>query len=170
MMRTSTARVAAPVLLALALAGISGCGILDETPEPAVRDETSGEITESSEADVFSLQVGDCLNDASQSEEVEEVSSVPTVPCDQPHDSESYAATDMPEGEYPGDQAIIDASDTFCYEQFATFVGLSYDESSLELASFFPTPESWAEGDREIMCFISSPDGQVTGTLAAAAR
>ena len=76
----------------------------------------------------------------------------------------------MPDGEYPGDQAVIDASDTFCYDQFATFVGLTYDESTLELASFYPTPESWAEGDHEIMCFISSPDGQVTGTLAGAAR
>ena len=168
MMRTFTARVAAPVFLIVALAGISGCGILDETPEPAVRDE-SGEITESSEADVFSLKVGDCLNETS-TEETAEVTSVPTVPCSDPHDSEAYAATDMPEGDYPGDQAVIDASDTFCYDQFATFVGLSYDESALDLASFFPTPESWAEGDREIMCFISSPDGQVTGTLAGAAR
>ena len=169
MMRTFTARVAAPAFLIVALAGISGCGILDETPEPAVRDETSGEITESSEADVFSLKVGDCLNQTT-TEETAEVSSVPTVPCAEPHDSEAYAATDLPEGDYPGDQAVTDASDTFCSDQFATFVGLSYDESTLELASFYPTPESWAEGDREIMCFISSPDGQVTGTLAGAAR
>ena len=168
MMRTFTARVAAPAFLIVALAGISGCGILDETAEPAVRDE-SGEITEPSEADVFSLKVGDCLNQTT-TEETAEVSSVPTVPCAEPHDSEAYAATDLPEGDYPGDQAVIDASDTFCYDQFATFVGLTYDESTLELASFFPTPESWEQGDHEIMCFISSPDGQVTGTLAGANR
>lgn len=169
MMHTFTTRVAAPVLLAVALVGISGCGILDQAAEPAVRDETSGEITESSEADVFSLKVGDCLNQQA-SEDAEEVSSVPTVPCAEPHDSEAYAATDMADGEYPGDQAVMDQADTFCYDEFATFVGLSYDESELDLASFFPTPESWEEGDREIMCFVSSPDGQVTGTLAAAAR
>jgi hypothetical protein len=29
---------------------------------------------------------------------------------------------------------------------------------------------SWAEGDHEILCFVCSPDGQVTGTLAGAAR
>lgn len=168
-MHTFTTRVAAPLLLAVALVGISGCGVLDQAAEPAVRDETSGEITESSEADVFSLKVGDCLNQT-VGEEVEEVSSVPTVPCDQPHDSEAYAATDMPAGDYPGDQAVIDAADTFCYDEFATFVGLSYDESVLELATFFPTAESWEQGDHELMCFISSPDGQVTGTLAAAAR
>ncbi|GEK22507.1 septum formation family protein [Cellulomonas xylanilytica] len=169
MMRTFTTRVAAPLLLAATLVALTGCGALEPTAEPAVRDETSGEITESSEADVFSLEVGDCLNETG-TEEVTEVSSVPTVPCDQPHDSEAYAATDMPAGDYPGDQAVTDASDAYCYEQFATFVGLSYEESTLELASFFPTQESWAEGDHEIMCFIYSPDGQVTGTLAAAAR
>jgi len=168
MMRTFTARVAAPALLIMALAGISGCGILDDTAEPAVRDE-SGEITESSEADVFSLKVGDCLNQTATAE-VTEVSSVPTVPCAEPHDSEAYAATDLPEGDFPGDAAVTESADTFCYDEFATFIGLSYDESALDLASFYPTQESWAEGDREIMCFVSSPDGQVTGTLAAAAR
>ena len=170
MMRAFITHVAAPTLLAVALLGLSGCSMLEPAAEPAVRDETSGEITESSEADVFSLEVGDCLNETVTTEEVEEVSSVPTVPCSDPHDSEAYAATDIADGEYPGDQAVIDQSDAYCYEQFATFVGLSYDDSELELASFFPTTESWEQGDREIMCFISSPDGQVTGTLAGAAR
>ncbi len=169
MMRTFTTRVVTPVLLAVALVGVSGCGILDQAAEPAVRDETSGEITESSEADVFSLKVGDCL-DQQADDEATEVSSVPTVPCAEPHDSEAYAATDLPEGDFPGDQSVTDSADTFCYDEFATFIGLSYDESSLDLASFYPTQESWAEGDREIMCFVSSPDGPVTGTLAASAR
>ncbi|WP_456786802.1 septum formation family protein [Cellulomonas sp. P5_C5] len=168
MMRSFTYRVAAPVLLAAALAGVSGCSVLDQA-DPPVRDETSGEITESSEADVFSLKVGDCLNQAASEEETE-VSSVPTVPCAEPHDSEAYAATDLPEGDYPGDASVTESADTYCYDEFATFIGLSYDESALDLASFYPTQESWAGGDREIMCFVSSPDGQVTGTLAAAAR
>jgi hypothetical protein len=168
MMQTFTTRVVAPLLLAVSLAGISGCGVLDESAEPPVRDETSGEITESSDADVFSLKVGDCLNHTG-TEETEEVSSVPTVPCDQPHESEAYAATDMPDGDYPGDQAVTDAADTFCYDEFATFVGMSYDESVLNLSSFFPTPESWEQGDRELMCFISD-EAPVTGTLAGAAR
>jgi len=168
-MRTLTARVAAPALLALMLTGVAGCGVLEQEADPAVRDETTGEITESSEADVFSLKVGDCLNQQA-SEEATEVSSVPTVPCSEPHDSEAYAAMDMPAGDFPGDQAVSDAADTFCYDEFEKFVGMNYDESVLELATFFPTAESWAEGDHEILCFVYSPDGPSTGTLAGAAR
>jgi hypothetical protein len=169
MMRTFTTRLAAPALLAVVLSGVAGCGVLQPEADPAVRDETTGEITESSEADVFSLKVGDCFN-AQTSEDATEVSSVPTVPCSDPHDNEAYAAMDMPAGDYPGDQAVSDAGDTYCYDEFEKFVGMNYDESALDLSSFFPTAESWAEGDLEIMCFVSSPDGQVTGTLAGAAR
>ena len=168
MMRTFTARVAAPALLLVALAGVSGCGVLGETAEPAVRDE-SGEITESSEADVFSLQVGDCLNETT-TEETAEVTSVPTVPCGDPHDSEAYAATDMPDGDYPGDQAVIDASDAFCYEQFATFVGLSYDESVYGYTGFFPTKDTWEQlDDRTLQCIVSSEE-PVTDSLKGVAE
>lgn len=169
-MRTLSPRVTSTLLLAAALVGLTGCGLLEPAADPAVRDEASGEIVESSEADVFSLKVGDCLNQT-VTEEVEEVSSVPTVPCGEPHDSEAYARTDLPEGDYPGDEAVAEAADSFCYDEFATFVGMSYDESVLELASFFPTQVSWDQNeDREILCFVSSPDGQVTGTLAGAQR
>lgn len=173
MMRTFTTRVAAPVLLALVLAGVSGCSFLEPEADPAVRDETTGEITESSDADVFSLKVGDCFNQETSeetSEETTEVSSVPTVPCAEPHDNEAYAASDMPDGDFPGDQAVSDAADTFCYDEFEKFVGMNYDESELDLRSLFPTDVSWAEGDQEILCFVFSPDGPVTGTLAGAAR
>ena len=95
---------------------------------------------------------------------------MPTVPCAEPHDNEAFAATDMPDGDYPGDAAVTDAANTFCYDEFEKFIGMNYDESALELSFFSPTAESWAEGDQEILCFVYSPDGQVTGTLAGAAR
>jgi hypothetical protein len=169
-MRTLLTRAAAPALLALSLVGLSGCALLQPEAEPAVRDESSGEIVESSDADVFSLRVGDCMVDT-LSDELAEVSSVPTVPCSEPHDSEAFASTAMPDGEYPGDDAVIEAADTYCYDEFATFVGMSYDESVLEMSSLFPTQQSWdLDDDREILCLVVSADGQVTGTLAGAAR
>ena len=95
---------------------------------------------------------------------------MPTVPWAEPHDSEAYAATDLPEGDLPGDASVTESADTLCSDESATFAGLSYEASTLDLASSSPTQESRAEGDREIMRLVSSPDGQVTGTLAAAAR
>ena len=35
-----------------------------------------------------------------------DVESVPVVPCSEPHDAEVYAETELPEGDYPGDEAI----------------------------------------------------------------
>lgn len=166
-MRTLTARLAAPFLLTAALAGLTGCGMLEPEAEPAVRDEESGEIVESSDASVFSLRVGDCLSDTAD----EEVTSVPTVPCAEPHDNEAYATTQLPDGDYPGEDAVATAGDTYCYEQFPTFVGMAYEESALEYSTMLPTQVSWEQGDdREVLCLVYSPEGQTTGTLKGAAR
>ena len=52
--------------------------------------------------DVFSIVVGDCLNDA---DVAETVSKVPIVDCSEPHDSEAFYAEDLPDvvGVHPVD-------------------------------------------------------------------
>lgn len=78
-----------PVLAALTAAFLlSGCtaSVGDLTGgDTAVRDEDSGEVTESGQADVFTLSVGDCLDEQTG----EEISDVPLVPCSEPHDGKT---------------------------------------------------------------------------------
>jgi hypothetical protein len=136
----------------------------------AVRDAGSGEVSEAGQLDVFTLSVGDCVDDTGGSE----VTEVPVVPCSDPHDNEVYYDFSIPDGDgsFPGDEAIQTAADEGCYAEFASFVGIAYEESTLDYSFYLPTQDSWERGgDRIVSCIIY--DGtlaKVTGTLAGAAR
>ncbi|MBC7292409.1 MAG: septum formation family protein [Actinotalea sp.] len=164
------------VLPALTVAALllSGCSAVEGLtgPDEAVRDTGSGEITEASEADAFSVRVGDCLSLLeSPAADATEIESLPTVPCGEPHDSEVYAATELPEGDYPGEEEVGAVADEFCYDEFEAFVGTSYEESALDFTTLFPTAQSWdGMDDREILCVVVDGEGGVTGSLRDAGR
>ena len=168
-------RAAAAVGAVGVLLALTGCSALEGVlsgGEP-VRDDATGQIVEAAEASAFQIRVGDCMNSGpeAQSEETFEVETVPTVPCSEPHDSEIYASHQLPDGDYPGDDAVALAGDEVCYEEFTGFVGKTWDESVLEYTMFFPTQESWESmDDREVLCIVLDPSGDVTGSLKGAAR
>jgi hypothetical protein len=89
---------------------------------------------------------------------------------DEPHDSEAYAVVTVPDGEYPGEADIKAQADAGCVAAFPEFVGIAYTESELEYTFYFPSVDSWAQGDREILCEVYDPDSQTTGSLAGSAR
>jgi hypothetical protein len=157
-----TRRLLLPVVVGMLAFGLSGCSLIAQTPE---RDET-GQITESNNStDVFDLVVGDCTND--EETVSEEIETVPTVPCSEPHDNEAYLSVDLPDGEFPGDEYIATESDTICYDAFTDFVGVSYEESRLDYFPMTPTEGSWGGGDREVMCFVFDANAEkLTGTAA----
>ncbi|MFE6236598.1 septum formation family protein [Cellulosimicrobium sp. NPDC057862] len=161
------------VVSAVALAvTASGCGsVLDEIsgPSEAQRDEPSGEVTESSDADVFSIQVGDCLV-SSRLDQATEIDSVPVVPCSEPHDLEIYAETELPEGDYPGDEAVTASAEEFCAGEFEPFVGLPYEESAHVYWYFTPVKDGWnTRDDRVVQCVIDTNGTDVTGSLQGSA-
>ena len=99
------------------------------------------------------------------------VSEIPVVPCSDPHDYEVYHEVEMPAGDFPGDEAITTQAEADCTAQFATFIGLPYDQSSLYFSYLTPTQQSWDDaGDRLIQCIVTDQATQTTGTLAGAAR
>ncbi|WDG17995.1 septum formation family protein [Microbacterium sp. Clip185] len=166
-MRTSRLLTATAVMgAALFLGGCFQISDLGGGPE-AVRDADTGEITDAGKADVFTLSVGDCMNNTSS----EEVTDVPVVPCSDPHDTEVYYEFSLPDGEYPGKDEVYSAAEEGCYNEFANFVGIAYEESTLEFSYFAPTQQSWDQGnDRLVSCLVVDTAEQVTGTLAGAAR
>ncbi len=162
-----TALVAAATF-ALAVA-LSGCGAMDvfgARGEPE-RDAETKEITSSGQADVFAIEVGDCVDET----EADEVSDVPVVPCSDPHDQELFSEFLLTETEWPGDDAIQEAAITRCDAAFEVFVGVPWDSSELEWYPFTPTEDGWDSlGDRLVQCVIYDPAGKTTGTLKGAAR
>jgi hypothetical protein len=55
-------------------------------------------------ASVLSLDVGECFDDweGSLTGATQEVTDVPIIDCDEPHDNEVYAISNMPSGPFPG--------------------------------------------------------------------
>jgi hypothetical protein len=162
-------RSATAGLLLATLAGLSACSTVGGSADAAdaQRDESSGQITTAAESNVFSLAVGDCLDASTLASG--EIASVGTIPCGDEHDAEIYAELELPAGEFPGDDSIGDQSDEFCFNEFGTFVGIGYDESSLDFYSLTPTETTWDElDDRIIQCVIESPS-RVTDSLAGSA-
>ncbi len=147
------------------LALVPGCSVFRS---PAPERDADGAVTAEAMTDAFSLQVGDCINDPG----TESVTDITVLPCDQPHVFETFARTEMPDGDYPGVPAANTAASEFCAREFTTYVGLEYDASVLELLYFYPVEESWnAADDREILCFVAEQGEEpVTGTLRDARR
>lgn len=138
----------------------------------ADRDET-GAIVGEGTIDAFSVQLGDCFNEVSSlaSDEPGDVSSLPGVPCSDPHDYEVFAVFDVSQTEFPGAEAMSNIALDACVERFDAFVGRDYESSELDVTSLYPSPESWsAQNDREVVCAVYDMNGnQLTGTAKGSA-
>ena len=104
------------------------------------------------QGNVFNLEVGTCFDDLDS--DGGEISNVPIVDCADPHDNEVYHLFDMPGGDFPGSSAVEEQAIDGCLAAFEPYVGKGYDTSTLGLMWLNPTPHSWNEGDREIVCLL----------------
>lgn len=150
-------------------AGLSGCSvigsILGNGGGDAPRDDKA-QVTRSSSIGIFNLKLGDCkMSDSGTT-----VSDTDVVPCDKPHDEEVFYEFKLPDGEY--DSAAIDKEVEKCAgDAFTTFIGIAYDDSTLDVAYMTPTKDTWEEmNDRLVQCIVSDPAGQTTGSLKGSAR
>jgi len=118
---------------------------------------------------VFDLAVGDCFNDDAAAADV--VQTVATVRCSEPHDNEIFFEFSMTDASFPGQEATATAAGARCVAEFEGFVGLSYEESDLNLFPIIPTVQSWADGDRVVYCALYGLDrSKLTGSMRGAAR
>ncbi|ALJ20088.1 septum formation family protein [Microbacterium sp. No. 7] len=164
----------ATTAIAVATVPLAGCGSAFDLLEAAAsggpadtetRDAETGEIVEGGTTDVFTIRVGDCLNDPTTDGEVYEVT---TVPCGEPHDYEVYHHAELADGEYPAD--LDEQADALCMAAFADFVGVPFEESMLGFTYYTPTVQSWVQGgDRAVDCLVYD-QALTTGTLAGTAR
>jgi len=155
-----TTRFMALLAVGAASLVLAGCSLLPGGNSGSGTGDTG---TTDEGDDVFSIVVGDCLNDA---DVAETVSKVPIVDCSEPHDSEAFYAEDLPDGDFPGDDSVAASAEEICAPAFESFVGLSDADSIYTYYYYYPTDSSWASGDREILCVAGTDDfSQVTGSL-----
>lgn len=117
---------------------------------------------------VNDLSAGDCFQDPG----ADEVSSVDTVNCDEPHDYEVAGSVTLlgDEGEYPTLDAIFEEAELRCLGLFLEYTGITDEESPYFPSTFVPTREAWEDGDKTALCTVVSVDaaGNLTRSVGSA--
>ena len=108
------------------------------------------------------LQVGDCLNDLTNSTDV---SSLPSVHCAQPHQGEVFAVFDLPPGPYPGADGVDDLVSKGCNARLAEYSPGAPSDDAVGLFSVYPLEQNWERGDREVVCIAKATSGTTTGSI-----
>jgi hypothetical protein len=85
---------------------------------------------------LFGLEVGDCID---YSGEAATLGQVKRVDCAETHDAKVIGSVGLPEGDFPGDDAIVETASLYCPEETSDYLG--------------PTSDSWEIlNDRDILC------------------
>lgn len=124
--------------------------------------DASGEITESGDVSAASLRVGDCLNDI---EESALITSLPAVPCAEPHEAEVFGVFDLAEGNYPTEDDLVAQADAGCADRMARYSPDAMNDPSIGFLYIYPLEQAWPD-DREVVCLATSSEGTMTGSLA----
>lgn len=123
-----------------------------------VSRDGDGTVTSRGTVMTTALRVGDCYNSKAEVPESElvVVGTVELVPCAESHGWEAFHDFELEDGPWPGDTEVARLAEGGCVEAFSDFTGESYQESSLEVYFFLPIEESWAEGDRTVLCNVGA--------------
>lgn len=128
--------------------------------------DTAGTVTTRGDVPVAELRTGDCV--AKEIGEDVEMLTLEVIPCDEPHSYETYSTFVLPEGDFPGQKEVDRLAEGGCVKRFENFVGLSYDDSKLELFYMRPFAEGWAI-DRGVACLLVN-ETRAAGSLKGVAR
>ena len=141
----------------LVMAAYFGAGLLGMDDE-FVATGTAEELA--------ALNVGDCFDDAGGDGPVDEVE------CDGSHEGEVYLRTPLQASwqEYPGEEELFWAADEQCYEAFEGYVGKEYESSEFDFSVYAPDEESWAAGDRTLVCTICLYGEPIVGPARGSGR
>ncbi|MDG4765673.1 hypothetical protein O7632_16435 [Solwaraspora sp. WMMD406] len=158
--RPRTAAVAAVALVAsLSLTGAA-------PPSAAVRKDDR--FLTAQTPGVLHIEAGECFSDPFHYARVGEVVVVYT-PCDQPPvDNQVYGFVEAADGPWNRD-AVADLAWRRCGAGF-THHWSTRAESGLDYFPVLPTEETWADGDRTVMCVVYDPAGRLAGSVLPSAR
>jgi len=110
---------------------------------------------------VDDLRTGNCLLTSKLGDRV---SKVPVVPCRQAHDAEVVGVTQLT-GRWRGEAAMTRQADDTCARLFRRYVGVDVDSSEHGWGWLGPTPASWRQGDRLLVCYVEDEAGTLKGSV-----
>ena len=151
-----------------------GLGVIAYNVATEADRDASGAIVDGGNVDAFTIRLGDCFDNTRSlaSDEAGEVSSLPGVPCSEPHDNEVYAVFDVNFSSFPGDEQMSEHAFDACLARFENFVGNAYENSALDITALYPSSQSWSmHSDREVVCAVYDMNGgKLTGSSEASGR
>ncbi|MGS2641326.1 hypothetical protein [Streptosporangium sp. LJ11] len=149
------------------LLGLVALGTLFPPPTPAaaptIKDET---FVTARTSGILHIEAGECFTDPAYSGEAAEVVVLYT-PCHERAANQSYGFVHAPDGEW--DPAALGA---FAWRSCRRGFDSHWSGESASGLNFYPvlpTRETWAGGDRDVMCVVYSPDGPMDGSALPAA-
>jgi hypothetical protein len=148
-------RAALVATLALVAALGSGCGLFGDDDQDLVP--------------VAEIEAGQCFQGP---EEVKaQIEDIEEVACDEPHDREAFAVvTYAPrEGEsgddFPGEEELTRFAEGACAGEFREYVGVDYADSEYFFTYLLPSPRSWEEDDRDVVCLVIGTGEPLTASV-----
>jgi hypothetical protein len=160
--RTRLRRGATTALTAvLVLPMLGGCGLFGGD------DDGEG-------VSVFSIEPGQCFE--GQPKVKAQLGELTEVDCDEDHALESYALVDYTaEGvedpdTFPGDDALSKFANGACAGEYGDYVGVDYLDSKLFFTFLTPSPRSWDDKDRRVICFVTSAGEPLQGSAKGSER
>lgn len=116
---------------------------------------------------VSEIAVGDCFADVAGG--LNDVASLPVVPCDEPHTNEVFALLELPDGDFPGGEEVQGLATEGCFAEFPAYVGAEVGVEGLDAFPVTPTAESWESGDRQVVCVVTSTSPRTGSAQGAGA-
>ena len=152
------------VLAAALLLVLAGCApSVQPAPVPEPSTPAVSSTPTPSATPVASLAVGECTGPIDLTGT--SITSLPELPCDQPHHYEVYATAPIFGDLFPGATALADQAETTCPAGFVDYVGVKPEYSRYSSAYLVPDATAWdLPANRVITCLVGSPDGGLVGS------
>ncbi|WP_434743467.1 hypothetical protein [Micromonospora sp. SH-82] len=116
---------------------------------------------------ILTIEGGECFTDPAYSTRLGDVV-VLYASCEEGADNQSYAFLHAPDGPWdrPG---LVEFARAGCGRDFARR-WTSREASGLDHYPVLPTEETWADGDRDVMCVVYRPGERITRSLVPLVR
>lgn len=129
---------------------------------------------------VYNPSINDCfekrLLDPQVTGKEKQVEITLLLPCELPHRNEvfdivTFDISETDEGAYPGESALRAFAKRECITNFASYVGLDYELSILEVGYVIPTATNWVPSNPVIGCYVFDPTVELSiGSLRNARK
>ena len=132
----------------------SAASATTKAPSSTITTAATGATGTATNVSVFTLAAGSCIDQDNLTTGL--VTTVRSVPCNQPHTHEVYLKTSVTPADVAYDAAKVTTfANQACTEGFKTYVGIAYEQSKYYFLHLAPSAESWTKNrDRDVVCLL----------------